>query len=244
METSMKFIKYLLFIFNLLFAVSGITLIITAAVIQGVYSKYLDFLGNEFLSAPMLFIIVGVVIFLVAFFGCCGAIKENNCMMITFSIFLALIFICEIAGGIAAYVLRSDVDTVLTENMNKALNQYNATDHGGVTDTWNIMQHEIHCCGTTNYTEWFATPYGQSVKGVPDSCCIAYVDGCGFNIVNNPDASTRIWTSGCVPELAQQVQHKAGVFVGIGVGIAFIQLIGIVFACLLAKAIRGSYHSV
>lgn len=57
--------------------------------------------------------------------------------------FLALIFICEIAGGIAAYVLRSDVDTVLTENMNKALNQYNATDHGGVTDTWNIMQHEV-----------------------------------------------------------------------------------------------------
>jgi CD63 antigen len=52
-------------------------------VIQGVYSKYLDFLGNEFLSAPMLFIIVGVVIFLVAFFGCCGAIKENNCMMMT-----------------------------------------------------------------------------------------------------------------------------------------------------------------
>ena len=62
------------------------------------------------------------------------------------------------------------------------------------------------------------------MKGVPDSCCIAYVDGCGFNIVNNPDASTRIWTSGCVPELAQQVQHKAGVFVGIGVGIAFIQV--------------------
>jgi len=81
----MKFIKYLLFIFNLLFAVSGITLIITAAVIQGLYSTYLDFLGNEFLSAPMLFIIVGVVIFLVAFFGCCGAVRENNCMMITVS---------------------------------------------------------------------------------------------------------------------------------------------------------------
>ena len=76
-----------LIIFLLLFSsqVSGITLIITAAVIQGLYSTYLDFLGNEFLSAPMLFIIVGVVIFLVAFFGCCGAVRENNCMMITVS---------------------------------------------------------------------------------------------------------------------------------------------------------------
>ena len=76
------FLRFIYYIF-VRRQVSGITLIITAAVIQGVYSKSLDFLGNEFLSAPMLFIIVGVVIFLVAFFGCCGAIKENNCMMIT-----------------------------------------------------------------------------------------------------------------------------------------------------------------
>ncbi|XP_046461293.1 CD63 antigen-like [Daphnia pulex] len=243
METGMKFIKYLLFIFNLLFAVSGITLIITAAVIQGLYSTYLDFLGNEFLSAPMLFIIVGVVIFLVAFFGCCGAVRENNCMMITFSVFLAVIFICELAGGIAAYVLRNDVDVTLTENMYKAQQQYNVTGHEGVTETWNIMQNEVHCCGVKNYSDWANTTFSHGIN-VPDSCCKEYTVGCGSNMILSPDADERLWTVGCVPELAEQVKHKAGVFAGIGVGIAFIQLIGIVFACLLAKAIRGSYHSV
>lgn len=239
----MKFIKYLLFIFNLLFAVSGITLIITAAIIQGLYWTYLDFLGNEFLSAPMLFIIVGVVIFLVAFFGCCGAVKENNCMIITFSVLLGLIFICELAGGIAAYVLRNDVDVVLTENMYKAQQQYNATGHEGVTETWNIMQNEVHCCGVKNYTDWANTPFSQG-KHVPDSCCKEYTAGCGLNMILSPDADERLYVVGCVPELSEQVKHKAGVFAGIGVGVAFIQLIGIVFACLLAKAVRGSYHSV
>lgn len=239
----MKCIKYLLFIFNLLFAVSGITLIITAAVIQGLYSTYLDFLGNEFLSAPMLFIIVGVVIFLVAFFGCCGAIRENNCMMLTFSVFLGIIFVCELAGGIAAYVLRTDVDVVLNESMTKALQQYNVTGHDGVTHTWDVLQHEVHCCGVTNYTNWADTPFGQN-RTVPDSCCKDYVTGCGANMIHDPDASSKIYTDGCVPELAQLVVHNAGVFAGIGVSIAFIQLIGIVFACMLAKSIRGSYHSV
>ena len=69
----------------LIFQISGIALIVTAALIQTVYATYLDFLGSQFLSAPVLFIIVGVVIFLVAFFGCCGAVKESNCMMLTVS---------------------------------------------------------------------------------------------------------------------------------------------------------------
>lgn len=71
------------FFFLWLIKVTGVTLIIVAAVIQGLYWKYVDFLDNQFLSAPILFIIVGVIIFLVAFFGCCGAVKENNCMIMT-----------------------------------------------------------------------------------------------------------------------------------------------------------------
>jgi CD63 antigen len=151
--------------------------------------------------------------------------------------------------------------------MYKAQQQYNVTGHEGVTETWNIMQNEVnviiifaykdfrelthflksnfqvHCCGVKNYTDWANTTFSHGIN-VPDSCCKEYTVGCGSNMILSPDADERLWTVGCVPELAEQVKHKAGVFAGIGVGIAFIQLIGIVFACLLAKAIRGSYHSV
>lgn len=36
-------------------------------------------------SAPVILIIVGLIVFVVAFFGCCGAVKENHCMIITVS---------------------------------------------------------------------------------------------------------------------------------------------------------------
>lgn len=46
---------------------------------------------NEIIPAintiPILVIVVGCIIFLVAFFGCCGAIRENGCflIMVTFN---------------------------------------------------------------------------------------------------------------------------------------------------------------
>merc|ERR1711874_223703 len=84
METSIKCVKYTLFLFNLLFSLSGLFLIVTGGVVQGAYSQYLDFLGDSFFSTPVFLIIVGCIIFFVAFFGCCGAIKENHCMTLTF----------------------------------------------------------------------------------------------------------------------------------------------------------------
>jgi hypothetical protein len=29
---------------------------------------------------------VGIIVFVVAFFGCCGAVKENHCMIMTVSL--------------------------------------------------------------------------------------------------------------------------------------------------------------
>merc|ERR1712012_384107 len=110
METSIKCVKYSLFLFNLLFALSGLLLIVTGGVIQGAYSQYLDFLGDQFFNTPVFLVVVGCIIFFVAFFGCCGAIKENHCMTTTFAVLMGVIFLMEIGAGIAAYKLKGQVD--------------------------------------------------------------------------------------------------------------------------------------
>ena len=91
------------------FQLSGLCLIVTGGVIQGVYSQYLDFLGDKFFNAPVLLVVVGCIIFFVTFFGCCGAVKENHCMTVTFSVLLALIFLLELGAGIGAYMMRQEV---------------------------------------------------------------------------------------------------------------------------------------
>lgn len=34
---------------------------------------------------PIVIIVIGVIIFVIAFFGCCGAIRESTCMLTTVS---------------------------------------------------------------------------------------------------------------------------------------------------------------
>lgn len=91
---SAKTIKYLMFAFNFVFVVStpphsapkqppfcaqitGIIIIGVGATVKTVYSEYADFLDTQYFSLPNMLIATGALIFLVSFFGCCGAIKEN-----------------------------------------------------------------------------------------------------------------------------------------------------------------------
>jgi CD63 antigen len=64
----------------------GIGVVVAGATIQIRYSTYINFLGDTFLSAPILLIAVGAVIAVMGFFGCCGAIRENYCMSMTVSL--------------------------------------------------------------------------------------------------------------------------------------------------------------
>jgi CD63 antigen len=66
-----------------LFQITGIAILTVGAIIQSEYSQYEDLLNENYFSTPGLLIAIGVIIFIVAFFGCCGSIKENYCMMLT-----------------------------------------------------------------------------------------------------------------------------------------------------------------
>lgn len=85
--------------YHLLFQITGLIILIVGARAQHSLSPYVDLTGENFyISGPIVLIIVGVIVFVVAFFGCCGAVKENHCMIVTVST-LGIVFIIN-------YVLR------------------------------------------------------------------------------------------------------------------------------------------
>ena len=47
-----------------------------------------------------------------------------------------------------------------------------------MTGTWDLMQHDLKCCGSGNYTEW-----RKMGHGVPDSCCkVGVLDSCKVGV--------------------------------------------------------------
>ena len=70
-------------------------------------------------------------------------VKESHCMTMTFAILLGLIFVIELGAGISAYMLRTRVHGIVETNMEKGLLNYKVEGSEGVTQTWDIIQHEV-----------------------------------------------------------------------------------------------------
>ncbi|XP_050345195.1 CD63 antigen-like [Nymphalis io] len=233
----MSCVKYLLFSFNLLFAITGLIILIVGAKSEINAHPYVSLTDESFYtSAPVILIIVGLIVFVVAFFGCCGAVKENHCMIVTFSVFLLMIFIAELAVGIAGYVKHTELETSIVRTLNASIQQY-STDPD-IKKNYDIIQTDMQCCGIYGVSDWKAS--GQPI---PATCCA------GQEITNNmtvdctPD-SPSIHKKGCLDLILNYMKELALVLGGVGLGIAFVQLLGVVFACCLARSIRSQYETV
>lgn len=68
------------------FQLSGIALIAVGVGFLLKYDDVLDAFKDVHVNvAPIAFIVIGAAIFLIAFFGCCGAVFESECMILTVS---------------------------------------------------------------------------------------------------------------------------------------------------------------
>jgi CD63 antigen len=223
-QGGMSCIKYLMFVFNFIFVVCGIALIVIGAVVQK--QDFTVFLNNKYVTAPTILIVVGVIIFVLAFLGCCGAIRENHCMVMAFGIMLFLVFIIEIAGGITAYVNRNELENILKDNMNNSIKQAK----GDAKTIWNEMQSKWECCGVEDYHSYNGT--------LPDSCCPA------DQVDQGQCPETSAYKVGCFGKMLDAMKNAIGVIGGVAIGIAVIELLGVMFSWCLASAIKKEYEGV
>ncbi|KAL6083225.1 hypothetical protein STEG23_010565, partial [Scotinomys teguina] len=81
--SSLKLLKYVLFIFNLLFWVCGCCILGFGIylLVQNTYGVL--FRNLPFLTLGNVLVIVGSIIMVVAFLGCMGSIKENKCLLMS-----------------------------------------------------------------------------------------------------------------------------------------------------------------
>ena len=64
---------------------SGLGLIVVGVMAHMKYSVFSVLTGQTLGYLIYAIILIGAVIFVVAFYGCCGAVRENNCMITTVS---------------------------------------------------------------------------------------------------------------------------------------------------------------
>ena len=170
MGCATSLVKYIVFIFNFLFLLAGIAFIAIGAVyLLGIksFTATLDKTGIPFSLAPSLLIVFGVIVFVISFFGCCGAIKESSCLLITYGIILLVLFLLQVAIGVYAFIQFKDSNGVdkmkIEDELTKTLRSYNTNNQA--KETFDSLQSQLECCGVKGPNDWLPGPT------VPPSCC-------------------------------------------------------------------------
>ncbi|XP_034475349.1 CD63 antigen [Drosophila innubila] len=227
-------VKYLTFFCNLLFALSGLLILMVGAMVQLNYAHYSNFVSDHIWTAPIILMVVGAAVAFICFLGCCGALKENSCMILSFAILAVVIFLLEIGLGIAGYVKHSGLQQLMENQFNTTMKHYN--DREDYRDAWTLLQTELDCCGTYGPNDWDGIFPNKTLS---PACCKL------INLSEAQECTTlHAINQGCLHKLLGILDSKTLVLAGVVLAVAGIQLLTILFACCLYRSFRRSYDHV
>lgn len=239
----LKCLKWLMFAFNLLFFICGCVLLGLGIWVVVDLSSFMELFSTSettstlFLSAAYIFIALGCALIVISFFGFCGAVKENRCLLGVFFAIVLVIFIVEIVGAILAFVYYPQVEEVIIDSM-ADYKPNNDTDP--LTLAWDALQELIPCCGFNDSLNWVAYgPYPVLTQIppqiVPASCCDTENDDsdlAAVALLQCQSLGQGVHAEGCETRL----QSYFWVIGGVGIAILVIELLAMIFACCLFRA--------
>ncbi|XP_062243179.1 tetraspanin 34a [Platichthys flesus] len=236
------FLKMMMFIFN-----GGIFLAGAAIMGVGIWvkvdsSSLLGILDNvpdapaglsQLANVSYLLIAVGAVLLVIGFLGCCGAMKESRCMLLTFFIIVLIIFIIEVAGAVVLLVFK-DVAEELLQSVGDEVQKSIAGNYGNegpLTSIWEDTMTEFTCCGFNNYTDFSGSPFNQLANMYPVTCCNATMETC------TESQAHMSAVEGCYDKLLALIENNAVVIAGVALGIVAIEIAAMVVSMVLYKDI-------
>ena len=228
-------LKFFIFLFNIIFFLVGCAIIGLGSYMYFEMKEYLSFLGDTgFVDSTIGFIVVGVVLTVVSFFGICAICTHSSCMLKGFGCLMAIVVIAEFGIAIAILILKVDAEEAIAKQMRSSLNDYgNDTD---VTHSWDEIQQDLECCGVDTYTDWTNTTFNHNgkTKNAPDSCCIAgNTNDCGNDALIKSNGT--IYEKGCLKTFEDYIEDNAYIVGGAGAGLGVLQILVLIGSFCLAK---------
>ncbi|XP_014387166.1 PREDICTED: tetraspanin-8 isoform X1 [Myotis brandtii] len=177
--------------------------------------------------AVNILIAVGSIIMILGFLGCCGAMKESRCMLLTFFICLLLILLLQVAAGILGVTYRSEYEQVLNETLHKNVELLRGTDEKAKSFQKALVdfQKEFKCCGLVDG----ASDWGHNFQPNSESCeCSAPSDSPCTQYEGKS-----VYQEACINRIKDLLKKNLLVIIGLAFGIAFIEILGLVFSMVL-----------
>uniref|UniRef100_A0A673AIL4 Tetraspanin-10 n=1 Tax=Sphaeramia orbicularis TaxID=375764 RepID=A0A673AIL4_9TELE len=247
------FLKYLLFLCNLVFTVLG--LVILGLGMWGLISK--ESFAQEKISSigtdPMLVLVtLGFVLTILCLSGCVGSLRENCWLLRLFSALVLVLISVQVLVAILAYTLQDEVGNYLRSGMLAAMVRYqDDLDLRFITDE---IQSNLQCCGADNYRDWEINIYyncsapGVLACGVPATCCVDPLEngtvwnsqcGVGAQQLDEFTAQSVIFLGGCLGGISRWVEQHQGLIGIVSIVILGVQILALFISTRLLESIQS-----
>lgn len=232
-KTGYTCVRHTLCCYNLLFWILGCGMTGVGIWLHLAYGGYSTVLPtHRVLSADGLCLTAGVVTFVLAFLGCCGAWFQSKCLLCTYFVLLIVIFLLEFTAGTLGFVYRKDIGRSLMHEMTTGIKQkYTPDDANGLAEVWDHIHSKFQCCGVQSYRDWHRIAAWPKKDWVPHSCCLdEFSNNASCGQAGNPDL---LHQGGCYQKLHMWIMKRLYIVGIICMSFAFVQLFGLISAMVL-----------
>uniref|UniRef100_A0A0A9ZIZ4 Tetraspanin n=3 Tax=Lygus hesperus TaxID=30085 RepID=A0A0A9ZIZ4_LYGHE len=254
--------KYLVFILNVLFWVSGLALIGISIWMftDPMYINTQDQLNYNI--GVFLLLAIGILLFVVGFLGCLGIVRSSKVLLVLFSCILLLILVAEISAAAWAYVNRDALKTHIEQSV-----QYTVEKEYGVdsarTEAFDVIQTELKCCGAYNWNDWLKNKALNKEEGldlsskikeyqIPESCCREQPAGPAcirkFTAAKSEtfpyleDKVQGINSEGCAQKFIDGVEGYSLWMIIVGAILVATQILGLIFSLIICCSIEKPHY--
>ncbi|CDS42503.1 tetraspanin [Echinococcus multilocularis] len=153
---SVNILRILLVIFDVVIFVAG-------AIMTG-FGIYLVIEAQKYSTAGSVnaiasaFLVLGLLVLITGFFGCCGAMKMNKCFLLLVNsfFFVVLMVIGEIACTTALIVNKDKLRPYIRKYFLSAIQEIESNNNTELLRTILYLQDEMDCCGANGPADWKA----------------------------------------------------------------------------------------
>lgn len=233
-EKSTYCVKYFMFFMNVLFWVLSCLILAIAVYAMLEKQEIYGQISRLATDPAALLLAIGIIIFVISFAGCLGALRENKCLLKFYCGLLALMLLLEIAAAILGYVYSGKVKNEMHNAFTLMIDNY--LDDPDLQLVIDSVQKELKCCGSEKYTDWERNIYyncsSPAVEscGVPYSCCIAdeVNSQCGFGALRLKESAAVnvIYTQGCLKGVEDWFRSNLVLMASIAACLPVLQLVG------------------
>ncbi|XP_067413697.1 CD82 antigen [Emydura macquarii macquarii] len=262
-SSCLKVTKYFLLLFNLLFFILGAVILGFGLWILIDKSSFISVLQTSSASLKVgayILVAVGAITMLMGFLGCIGAVNEVRCLLGLYITFLLLLLLAQVAAGLLIYFQRDALKTEVSSIVQGVIRDYNPDRQSdkNIQEAWDYVQEQLFCCGWTGPKNWEENQILKNKTLTSYPCSCSYSNGsadlqtksgfCGDVTAINGTVSVADWPvyrKGCKDNVQSWLQDNLGIILGVCVGVAVIELLGMVLAISLCKNVhREDYTKV